>query len=130
MDVEPLHPGDVCLVVDDLDKLFPENVGQECVIIDEEKLHLCHAGRTMLSRLRGSMRTVRGYEAQLQDGRVMVFDRRELKRKRPPARELSKLRGFIQEVEKRVEVRVSSFSGRTAACRTADRGSIPREIAK
>lgn len=143
-ETDPLHPGDICLVVDDVDGYFPENVGQECVVLEEERLHACRRGRP------GAFRSpvpklVHGYQARLESGRVMVFERRELKKRRPPAPEMQRIREVVQDAERGITIPVqygapkvfgkvywpaSSFNGRTAACRAADRGLIPREIAK
>lgn len=111
-EVTPLASGDMCLVIDDLDNMHPDTIGQECIILGEEELHQClgPAGLPLM---------VRGYVARIQDDRVFVFRRQELRRKRPPACEMTRLKEFV----------VASFSGRTADCRSADRGSIPRVTA-
>jgi hypothetical protein len=107
-----LVPGDVCLVIADVDNLFPEIVGQECMLLSGNELHRC-LGPNL------DIKMVRGYAARLQSGHVLVFARCELRKRNPPAREMARMK----------EIVVASFNGRTADCRSADRGSIPRVTA-
>lgn len=91
MNSEPLHPGDVCLIVADLDGLFPDNVGRECTILSEEKEFVCWAGRPTKKV---------GYEGELPCGRALIFDRLELRKRRPPAKEMDRVHAIVKEAAK------------------------------
>jgi hypothetical protein len=93
METDPLHPGDVCLIIEDMHGRFPETVGLECEILEEEGVHVCRLANSKLTSIKGYVGHIQG------EKRVLVFERRELKKRRPPAPELERVRKFVRDTD-------------------------------